>query len=488
MVSVFKLTYHRRLFLGLFAYSWLLLGCFALFQYNREKQFKAEELNVRLQTVNDAILENMERSGDVSLPTIPLPSDIRVSVIDHAGNVVYDNSLDSLPGTNHLDREEIAAAIHKGEGYALRRHSKSTGNTYFYAAKSGERFIVRTAIPYSVSLHQLLSADYAFLWFMLVVTIMMSLAGFFATRRIGRYVERLRDFAKKAERGDRIYDAQPFPHDELGDISNHIVRMYAKLQQAVADRDRQHKIALWQEREKIRIKRELTNNINHELKTPVAAMQVCLETLIDHPDMNVDKRKEFLERCYQANSRLSRLLADVSVITRIEDGGDNIAREPVDAGRLVAEVCEEFSHMAADKGISIIDNIPSECMVDGNASLLTSVFRNLIDNAIKYSGGSIVTLGAHPVSGGMIEFSVADNGSGVAPEHIERIFERFYRVDKGRSRQVGGTGLGLAIVKNAVLWHGGSITATNLCTGGLEFIFSLPASRLNTSLKILKHL
>ncbi|MDE6545765.1 MAG: sensor histidine kinase, partial [Paramuribaculum sp.] len=300
MVSVFKLTYHRRLFLGLLAYSWLLLGCFALFQYNREKQFKAEELNVRLQTVNDAILENMERSGDVSLPTIPLPSDIRVSVIDHAGNVVYDNSLDSLPGTNHLDREEIAAAIHKGEGYALRRHSKSTGNTYFYAAKSGERFIVRTAIPYSVSLHQLLSADYAFLWFMLVVTIMMSLAGFFATRRIGRYVERLRDFAKKAERGDRIYDAQPFPHDELGDISNHIVRMYAKLQQAVADRDRQHKIALWQEREKIRIKRELTNNINHELKTPVAAMQVCLETLIDHPDMNVDKRKEFLERCYQA--------------------------------------------------------------------------------------------------------------------------------------------------------------------------------------------
>lgn len=476
MASGFKLTYHRRLFLGLLAYSWLLLGCFAVFQYTREKNFKAEELNVRLQTVNDAILENMERPGELPYPTIQLPPDIRVSVIDHDGKVVYDNSLDSLPGTNHLDREEIVAAINKGEGYTLRRHSESTGNNYFYAAKKGDKYIVRTAVPYSVTLHQLLSADYAFLWFMLVVTTMMSIAGFFATRRIGRYVERLSDFAKKAERGDRIYDAQPFPHDELGDISNHIVRLYAKLQQAVADRDRQHKIALWQEREKIRIKRELTNNINHELKTPVAAMQVCLETLIDHPDMSADKRNEFLDRCYQANSRLSQLLSDVSVITRIEDGGDNIVREPVDVSRLVTEVCGEFGDVAAEKGITISDNIPEGCIVNGNASLLTSVFRNLIDNAIKYSGGSGVTLNAQPVKGNMVEFRVADNGSGASPEHIERIFERFYRVDKGRSRQVGGTGLGLAIVKNAVLWHGGGITAANLRTGGLEFTFTLPAA------------
>lgn len=476
MASGFKLTYHRRLFLGLLAYSWLLLGCFALFQYTREKNFKAEELNVRLQTVNDAILENMERPGELPYPAIQLPPDIRVSVIDHDGKVVYDNSLDSLPGTNHLDREEIVAAINKGEGYTLRRHSESTGNNYFYAAKKGDKYIVRTAVPYSVTLHQLLSADYAFLWFMLVVTTMMSIAGFFATRRIGRYVERLSDFAKKAERGDRIYDAQPFPHDELGDISNHIVRLYAKLQQAVADRDRQHKIALWQEREKIRIKRELTNNINHELKTPVAAMQVCLETLIDHPDMSADKRNEFLDRCYQANSRLSQLLSDVSVITRIEDGGDNIVREPVDVSRLVTEVCGEFSDVAAEKGITISDNIPEGCIVNGNASLLTSVFRNLIDNAIKYSGGTRVTLSAQPAKGNMVEFRVADNGSGASPEHIERIFERFYRVDKGRSRQVGGTGLGLAIVKNAVLWHGGGITAANLRTGGLEFTFTLPAA------------
>lgn len=476
MASGFKLTYHRRLFLGLLAYSWLLLGCFAVFQYTREKNFKAEELNVRLQTVNDAILENMERPGDLPYPAIQLPPDIRVSVIDHDGKVVYDNSLDSLPGTNHLDREEIVAAIHKGEGYTLRRHSESTGNNYFYAAKRGDKYIVRTAVPYSVTLHQLLSADYAFLWFMLVVTTMMSIAGFFATRRIGRYVERLSDFAQKAERGDRIYDAQPFPHDELGDISNHIVRLYAKLQQAVADRDRQHKIALWQEREKIRIKRELTNNINHELKTPVASMQVCLETLIDHPDMSVEKRNEFLDRCYQANSRLSQLLSDVSVITRIEDGGDNILREPVDVSKLVTEVCGEFGDVAAEKGITISDNIPAGCIVKGNASLLTSVFRNLIDNAIKYSGGTRVDLSAQPVKGNMVEFRVADNGSGASPEHIERIFERFYRVDKGRSRQVGGTGLGLAIVKNAVLWHGGGITAANLRTGGLEFTFTVPAS------------
>lgn len=117
------------------------------------------------------------------------------------------------------------------------------------------------------------------------VTVLMCIIGYFVTRRVGLHISRLRLFAEKAERGERIYDTEPFPHDELGDISNHIVRLYARLQQAITDRDREHRSALHEEQEKIRIKKQLTNNINHELKTPVAAMQVCLETLIDHPDL-----------------------------------------------------------------------------------------------------------------------------------------------------------------------------------------------------------
>ena len=472
----FKITYHRRLFLGLVAYSCLLLICFAVFQYHREKQFKAEELNARLQGINDGIIDQLAIDGTNFRPEqlkFPAFPGLRISVIDSLGKVVYDNSLDSLPGSNHLNRSEIASAIAKGEGYSLRRHSESTGETYFYSAKQGEGFIVRTAVPYTMTLHQLLAADYAFFWFMIGVTVVMCIIGYFATRRLGRHVERLNTFARKAESGERIYDTAPFPHDELGDISNHIVRLYAQLQQATADRDREHRLALHQEQEKIRIKHQLTNNINHELKTPLASMQVCLETLLTHDNLPVEKQKEFLGRCYKANRRLINLLEDVSTITRIDDGGQNISHEDVDISAIIYDVADEYREMAASKGIEIQCNVTPGVLINGNSSLLSSIFRNLISNAIAYSGGTLVRIRMHADGGSCVSFTVDDNGKGVGEEHLPRLFERFYRVDKGRSRNAGGTGLGLSIVKNAVNWHGGRISVENKKSGGLIFRFGL---------------
>lgn len=470
MASAFKFNYHRRLFVGLVAYSILLLTCFAAFQYHREKQFKAEELNLHLQGINSAIIGRLDSlPPSKALAALSLPRDLRLSLIDTLGHVVYDNTLDSLPGSSHLDRTEIVAALRHGEGYTLRRHSATDGKTYFYAAQRGAGYVVRTAMPYDVSLDRLLSADYAFLWFMIAVTVLMCVGGYFATRRIGRHVARLNRFAEAAERGEHIYGAEAFPHDELGDISSHIVRLYARLQQVQAERDKQHEKALFQEREKIRIKRELTNNINHELKTPVAAMQMCLETLDSHPDMSPDKRREFINRSLDANRRLQRLLCDVASLTRIEEGAAGITSATVDLSRIVREICSDLHPMASQQGIVIINEIPPGFLVKGNDSLIDSIFRNLIDNAIKYSGGSEIRL-SMPSHG---RFTVSDNGHGVAEEHLPHLFERFYRIDKGRSRRAGGTGLGLAIVRNAVTWHGGYIRVTNRAEGGLQFDFSL---------------
>ena len=476
MDSWIKPTYHRRLFVGLVAFSFLMLGCFAIFQYHREKQFKAEELNLRLQTVNSRIMDCLAGNGEVSVPASVIPHDfpgLRISIINDSGAVIYDNTLDSRPGTSHLDREEIATAMTHGEGFSIRRHSQSTGGTYFYAAKRGNGYVVRSAVPYTVSLNQLLAADYVFLWFMLMVTIVMCIIGFFATRRVGRHVERLNQFAEMAERGERIFDTEPFPNDELGNISGNIVRLYARLQQAIADRDRQHRIALHEQQEKHRIKRQLTNNINHELKTPVASMQVCLETLIQHKNLPEEKRNEFIARCYAANERLRKLLADVSVITRMEDGGGTIERTPVNICDIASEICSEYDIMAKEKGVVISNGITYGQPITGNASLLESVFRNLIDNALAYSGANHIELKQKDTDNGYLSIVVADNGSGVAPEHLPHLFERFYRIDKGRSRQVGGTGLGLSIVRNAVAWHGGTITVENRREGGLAFTFTL---------------
>lgn len=477
MASLFRLTYHRRLFLGLVSFLWLMLMCFAMFQYHREKQFKAEELNARLQMTNDRIIDGLAHNTpmDVLLSdAIPenIP-DLRISIINAAGKIIYDNSLDSLPGTNHLDREEISRAIKYGEGSTFRRHSESTGGTYFYAAKRGDGYVVRSAVPYTLSLNQLLAADYTFLWIMIVVTVVMCIIGFFATRRVGRHVERLNRFAESAERGERIFDTEPFPHDELGDISNNIVRLYARLQQAITDRDREHRLALYEQAEKIRIKRQLTNNMNHELKTPVASMQVCLETLMAHKNMTEDKRNEFISRCHAANERLRKLLADVSVITRMEDGSDNIQKEPVSIKELVSGICNEYKEIAEEKGMEIANTISYDSPISGNPSLLSSIFRNLIDNALDYSGADRIEIMDGVLDDVFLTLTFADNGSGVPTEHLPRIFERFYRIDKGRSRQAGGTGLGLSIVKNAVIWHGGTIKVENRKEGGLIFIFTL---------------
>lgn len=428
MGSGHKKPYGLRLFIGLVAYSVLLLGAFAVFQYHREKEFKAAELNTRLQTVNDYIFSELKDGhADFSAQDIIAESnipDLRISIIDRKGNVVYDNSLDKLPGTNHLDRKEIAEALAHGTGYTQRRHSTSTDNTYFYSAKSNNGYIVRTAIPYTITLTQLLDADYTFLWFMIAATAIMCIIGYYSTRKIGN--------------------------------------------EADAERDKEHRRALFEQKEKIRIKHQLTNNISHELKTPVAAMQACLETLLDHPDMAKDKQTDFIRRCYDANERLNRLLRDVSLITRLDEGHRNISREQVNIGKIVAEVCAEYEPMATKKGIILINRISTDKTILGNEGLLISVFQNLIANAIAYSGGSEVDLWNEGDT-----FHVADNGVGVGNEHLPRLFERFYRVDKGRSRQLGGTGLGLSIVKNAVMFHNGNITVQNRKPSGLQFTFQL---------------
>lgn len=468
-----KLSYPQRLFVWLLGYSLLMVGCFVVFQYHREKEFKAEEIDKQLQLINTYILTELGEGHDV--PDIRLDDfkpfdDIRVSVISDKGHIIYDNTLDSLPKTNHLYRQEIRDAVRHGAGYAVRRHSESTGNYYFYSAKkSDDGNIVRTAVPYSVSFRGLLQADYGFLWIMGIITMVMCVLGYFATRRVGLHIIRLNRFAENVENGAKISDTEPFPHDELGEISNHIVRLYARLQQAVADRDSEHRAALHEQLEKERIKKQLTNNINHELKTPVASIRVSVETMLAHRNMSDEKQILFLQRCLTNTERLQRLLTDVSLLTRMDDGSASILKEQVNLTDIINDVVEDRQIIAATKGIRIENFVSHNVIMAGNASLLEAVFNNLIDNAIVYSGGTRIKIELISIDNDKVVIALSDNGCGVPPEHLPRLFERFYRIDKGRSRAAGGTGLGLSIVKNAVILHGGEISAETQCSGGLLF-------------------
>ncbi|WP_235827502.1 sensor histidine kinase [Bacteroides caecimuris] len=433
-------------------------------------------MNAQLQMYNCHLLEVVEDglSYEEYIATHEKPfNDLRISIIALSGAVIYDNMISPDSLDNHRHRPEIETALNDGFGYHIERQSASDGREYFYSATKGKRAIIRTAIPYSSTLRELLKADWDFLGIMIIISSVMSVLAYFATRRLGKTIERLNRFADKAKKGEVFDENEPFPNDELGFISNHIVQLYAQWQQTIRDRDIAYEATLREEQEKMRIKRQLTNNINHELKTPVASIQVCLETLLSGINLSEDKRLELIERCYTNNERLRRLLADVSLITRMEDGSMLIGKEKVVLNDILCEIAEELTIMPDEERMTLHTNFNERVILDGNLSLIGSIFRNLTENAIAYSGGRNIYISLIANENKEYHIRFEDDGCGVEEKQLTRLFERFYRIDKGRSRQKGGTGLGLAIVKHAVQFHGGTITASNRPNGGLRFDFVL---------------
>ena len=476
MDSVIKISYHKRLFLILLAFSWFITLCCIGFQYQREKEYKSELISVQLQSFNQHILEAYENGFALQeyIDSLDLPFEgLRISVISLSGEVEYDNTLSLELLDNHRYRPEIDEAMNNEIGYHIRRQSTSDGREYFYFATRGEDVLVRTAIPYSSSLRELLKAEWDFLIFMIIISLVMSILAYFATQRLGKTIERLNRFAAKAEKGERFDDDESFPNDELGSISSHVVKLYAQWQQTIIDRDLAHENAMREEQEKIRIKRQLTNNINHELKTPVASIQVCLETLLSGIQLTEEKRQELIERCYSNNERLRHLLNDISLITRMEDGSQLIVKESININRIIDEIADELAIMPQEERFALHTQFNEQVMIEGNPSLIGSIFRNLTENAIAYSGGKNIYITLIENNSQYCSIRFEDDGAGVEEQKIPRLFERFYRIDKGRSRRLGGTGLGLSIVKHAVQFHGGSIVASNRQQGGLQFDFTL---------------
>ena len=473
-----RLPYSQRLFFLLVFFAGILMSGFILFQYEREKQFKIENLNIQLQLLNAQIIDAINNGKSLDKITLHFQNrypDLRLTLIDTTGVVLYDApnewKNDSIP--NHYSRQEVMQAINEGEGYTIRRRSENEKGDYFYSATRIGPTIVRSALPYNVSLTKLLTADFSFLWIMIGLTVIMCIFGYFAIRHIGQSIKRLQEFANLASRNERIENIKPFPNDELGEISQHIVQLYSQLQQTTADRNREHAMVLHEEQEKIRLKRQLTNNINHELKTPVAAIQGYLETLLANPCLTAEKRTAFLEKSCAQVERLRHLLSDVATITRMDEGRELIGKEPVVLNDLIDEVRADMELRPEGQRLRVNCDFQGPVEVEGNPSLLSSVFRNLADNAAAYSGGRDIFIRLLSDTAEACTILFADNGIGVDEEHLPHLFERFYRIDKGRSRKLGGTGLGLSIVKNAVVIHGGTITVRNGERGGLEFVFTL---------------
>ncbi len=223
-----------------------------------------------------------------------------------------------------------------------------------------------------------------------------------------------------------------------------------------------------------RLKQEMTGNIAHELRTPVTSIRGFLETVIDN-DLGKEKERHYLERAYAQTKNLSELISDMSLLTKIEQGPGSFSKKAVRIADVTGKVKADLSEELRQKNISFDSFVPESLTVNGNDNLLYSIFRNLTDNVIRHAGSDVgIVINKYDEKEGRVYFSFADTGGGIADEtQLSRLFERFYRVTEGRTRDTGGSGLGLSIVKNAVVFHGGSITAKNRPGGGLEFLFDL---------------
>ena len=585
------LSFSGKLFLSVISLFIMFSACFIAYQYQREKDYKIELLNTKLQNYNEQLdLVILNNPGDKSKEALDryiaryVDKKLRVTIISPDGSVLYDNTDNGTePLENHIARPEIQQALKNGSGFDVRRVSDTTGLTYFYSVTRYSHYLIRTALPYDVNLINSLAADQRYLWFTGIITLLLIIAFYKYTSRLGTAVTHLKEFAQKADRNEPIdIDMMSaFPHNELGEISQHIIQIYKRLHktkealyiereklithlqtsreglgvftkdkreilvnnlftqysniisdsnlqtteeifsvsefksindfvnkalrrptngneekrmavninkngrifvvECIIFQDHSFEVSIndiTQEEEQIMLKRQLTQNIAHELKTPVSSIQGYLETIVNNGHIPQEKMMVFLERCYAQSNRLSRLLRDISVLTRMDEAANMIDMEKVDIGILVTNMVNEVSMDLEKKHITVINSLKPKIQIKGNYSLLYSIFRNLMDNAIAYAGTNIrVNISCFREDEKFYYFSFADNGVGVSPEHLNRLFERFYRVDKGRSRKLGGTGLGLAIVKNAVIIHGGTISAKNNAGGGLEFVFTLAKDR-----------
>ena len=483
----------RKLYLMVLTVFLVFAVSFIMFQQTREKQYKISTLTMKLENYNALLAEDLSLAHDRGIilsngdsrETLPSVSrsklvvaetklnafireheskDLRVTLIRPDGKVVYDNMSKHYDRfANHLNRKEIQEALKNGQGSSVERESKTLKQDYFYVASyfPADSIIIRSALPYNDDLSKSLQADQHYIWFAVFAIIILTIVLYRFTHRLGKNIAKLRIFAYKADHNEslEIEDLAKFPDDELGEIAERIIKMYKRIQTTRREQDI--------------LKRQLTQNIAHELKTPVASIQGYLETILDNPHISEEMKEQFLQRCYAQSERLTSLLRDISTLNRLDDGSDMIDFEAVDITKMVGDIMRETALEREEHKMGFHNLLPERIVVKGNRSLLYSVFRNLTDNAIAYAGdGTTITLEGKEI-GNKWHFVFRDNGQGVPQEHIARLFERFYRVDKGRSRKMGGTGLGLAIVKNAVLLHGGTIRVNNLPEGGLKFEFTI---------------
>lgn len=413
-------------------------------------------------------------SGDALLDKLARVANVRLTLIDKHGRPVYDSSVPrhSLPEMDdHINRPEIREAMLGRLGSEI-RESRSVGAEFMYLARRIthpalgplDSSFVRAAVSVDevavVGTHVrsiIIAVGTAVVLVMIAVSLHLS-------GRISTPIASIVRTTQAIKNGDLKQRILVTSRDEIGELATAINDMAEKLGSDIA-----------QLRKLERVRSEFLGNVSHELRTPIFSMQGFIETLLDGAIDDPQVNREFMEKVYRHSERLNTLLNDLIEISRIESGEMKMSFRYFAVAPLLRQVVEEMTADATKKQISLDADVNGHSVeeVYGDRERIKQVLINLVDNAIKYTeaGGKVICR-LHP-EGSVCHISVEDTGCGIDQAHLPRLFERFYRVDRNRSRAVGGTGLGLAIVKHIIEAHGGSIQVRSEVGKGSVFTFIL---------------
>lgn len=394
----------------------------------------------------------------------------RLTLIDSTGIVLFDSNvpmrdLDALE--NHLFRPEIQMALHRGIGQN-ERVSATLHKALFYVAKVAEkqgqiRFI-RLALPLDEIQNTLTAIQWKIMLGGGMALALIAVISYLMAIRLTYPVHQLAQVALKIKSGDYSARFAGAGDDELGGLAELLNEILEKMND---DLVRMKKLE--------HMRSQFLGNVSHELRTPIFSVQGYLETLMQNPDADPEKQKKFIRKAFRQAERLNNLLTDLIDISRIESGEMKMTFLSFDVHSWLEKIVLEAKESVGDQNIDIFlaNEVDEHIQVLGDQERLKQVMHNLVTNAIKYNiNGGKVRVGYIPQKHS-VDIFVADTGRGIEGRHIPHIFERFYRVDKERSRKVGGTGLGLAIVKHILEAHHSKIVVESEIGIGSRFEFSL---------------
>jgi len=398
----------------------------------------------------------------------------RFTIIDLNGKVIADSEVEDVATMkNHSNREEIKEAMKTGIGYSIRESETLKESMLYVACRSKNNdYIIRIAVPFS-GIERYLGALVPALLISIGVTLFLSLI--LANRFAKSVTKPLQEIAEemlklKEEKPD--FHFKHYQYEEMNVISDTTLQLSKAVKESMARIEFERLV-----------RQEFFSNASHELKTPLTSIRGYLELIENGMVANEEMRKDFLSRIKKETGNMTNLINDILMISRLETKEAEVVLSEVRVCPLIKEVCNSFEPLAKEYQVTLNMNCRPITM-HANVHQLRALFTNLISNAIKYNkpkGKVDVTV---TIEGKEVIIIVEDTGVGIPKDAKQRVFERFYRVDKGRSKRVGGTGLGLSIVKHIVGYYNGNIELESKLMEGTKFTVRLPINQSDDDNKV----